>query len=162
VPKWVDGKAKRMWVDYSVVRDCASCDQQVIAELTSGVSATAPSQITFRTLTPLEETGALEIDVRVRSRYFHPRDRDTVVKPMLVLSEDMAEFTTGPIYLVDRQPGEAVANDPLFEYQLELLMPDGQSHTSTSWVPFDGLRVNVGSHQVEQALGFLPGAEDDP
>jgi hypothetical protein len=26
---------------------------------------------------------------------------------MLVLSEDMAEFTTGPIYLVDRQPGEA-------------------------------------------------------
>lgn len=162
VPRWLEQQSERLWVDYSVVRDCRECDAKIIADITSGVSDAAPSQITFRTLTALADTGAIELAVRVRSRYFHPRDRETEIKPLLVLGEDMAEYTTGPVYLVDRQPGEAVPGDPLFEYQLELLMADGQSHRSTRWVASNDLRVNIGRFQVEESLGFLPGAEEQP
>lgn len=159
VPRWLDTKAERMWVDYRVERDCRPCDEAVMAAITSGVTAATPSQLTFRTLTPLADTGAVEVGVRVRSRYFHPRNRELVTQPLLPLTADMQEFTTGPVYLVDRQPGEEVQGDPLFEYQLELLMPDGRSHRGQEWIPVHDLRVNVGSFQVEEALGFLPGGD---
>jgi hypothetical protein len=159
VPAWVDGRAKRMWIDYGVARDCRSCDEQVMAALTAGVTSLGSSQISFHTITPLADTGAYEIRVAVRSKYFDPRLRDLQVKPDLVLGEDNKDFTTGPIYLVNRQPGQSVPGDPLFEYLLAVTMPSGETHAASRWIPSDNLRVLVGKVQVQQALGFLPGAQ---
>jgi hypothetical protein len=47
--------------------------------------------------------------------------------------------------------------EPLFEYQLEVVMKDGTSHAGTRWVSSDRVRVPIGKVQVQQGLGFLPG-----
>ena len=117
------------------------------------------AQISFHTITPLADTGAYEISVTLRSRYFDPKTRDRRTLPPLVLGADNQDFTIGPIYLVNRQPGEKVPGDPLFEYSIEVAMGDGTTYSGTTWIPVDGLRVLIGRVQLEQALGrALPGA----
>ncbi len=161
LPQWVARDAKRLWIDYSIARECAPCDRQVLDRITSGVTAAAPSDLIFRTLNPLADSGAVEISVRVRSRYFHPKNRELQTKPALVLREDMAEYTMGPIYLADRQPGEVVPDDPLFEYQLELILEDGRPLTSSTWTEVHDLRAIIGTYQVEQQLGPLNSGGND-
>jgi hypothetical protein len=158
VGSWVDAQQLRSWLEYSVDGACAACDEQVIAAITGGVAGVSASQVTFKTIEPLEETGAVEVTLLVRTRYLHPSDRALGTMPLLVLDRDRAEYVApAPIYLAGRQPGESRPGDPLFEYQLSVTMKDGQIHQANNWIPSDHLRVVIGSHQLRQALGFLPG-----
>ena len=156
VPTWIDGKAARAWIAYAPVGDCEPCDQKVVAAITGGVTSLGAEQITFHTITPLADLGAHELAITVRSRYFHPSSRERLTKPPIALAADNSDFAVGPIYLVGRQPGEAVPGDPLFEYLLEMTMPDGTTLRATRWLSAEGLRVLIGKVQVEQALGKLP------
>jgi hypothetical protein len=156
VPGWIDSQAKRVWLEYAVDASCASCDETVIRSITGGVSSTGPSQITFHTITPLADAGAYEIAAQVRSRYFDPQSRDAQTRT-LVLSSDSKDFLLGPIFLGSRQPGESVPGDPLFEYFLTLTMKDGATYKASRWIPSDDLRLAIGRHQLEEALGALPG-----
>lgn len=157
VPGWIDSQAKRIWLDYSVESNCQPCDDQVIASITGGASSTGSSNITFHTITPLADIGAHEIDAQVRSRYFDPQSRDELTK-VVVMSADGKDFTVGPIFLGSRQPGVSVEGDPLYEYFLEVTMADGTTYKATRWIPGDDLRLSIGKHQLEEALGSLPGS----
>ena len=157
VPGWIDTQAKRVWLEYSVESNCQSCNDKVIASITGGASSTGSSFITFHTITPLADASAHEIDAQVRSRYFDPQSHDPVTK-VVVMSADGKDFTVGPVFLGSRQPGESIAGDPLFEYFLEVTMADGTTYKATRWISGDDLRVSIGKHQVEDALGSLPGS----
>jgi len=78
-----------------------------------------------------------------------------VVQKFVVLSADNKDFTLGPIFNSGQQDGE-----PLFEYRLDLAMPDGSTHRGTRWIRSDELRVIVGKAQLEQSLGTLPGTRE--
>jgi hypothetical protein len=156
VPTWLDSRAVRLWIEYAPVESCEACDQELIAAITGGVTSLGASQITFHTITPLADLGAYEITATVRSRYFDPRTRQSQTKPAIPLKADNQDFTVGPIYLVNRQAGESVPGDPLFEYSLDVSMPDGTIRRGTRWIAADGLRVLVGRVQVEQSVGPLP------
>ncbi len=164
VPAWIDARAKRMWLVYSVPedRDREKYDNAVIAGITGGVTSLGTYNITFKTLNPLRDTGAAELSVRVRSKYFDPTSRDMRIKPDLPLTEDQTEFTLGPIHLVNRQPGEDIPGDPLFEYTLTVAMPDGTMHEGVNWIPYNKLRVLIGTVQIQQAVGTLPEAQTGP
>ncbi len=157
VPGWIDSQAKRVWLEYAVESACQPCNDRVIASITGGASSTGSSYITFHTITPLADAGAHEIDAQVRSRYFDPQSRDPVTK-VVVMSADGKDFTVGPVFLGSRQPGESISGDPLFEYFLEVTMADGTTYKATRWISGDDLRVSIGKHQVEDALGSLPGS----
>jgi hypothetical protein len=153
VPLWIDTEAKRLWVDYSVVDSCTPCDKQVLDAITGGVTSIAAEQITFHTITPLAEVGGYELTAVVRSRYFDPKDR-AITQKSIVLKADNQDFTLRPIY-----NGSARAGEPLFEYLLELAMPDGRIYRGSRWIPSDSLRVLIGRSQLEQSLGTLPGRQ---
>ncbi len=151
VPAWIDTEAKRLWVDYGVVETCDPCDKLVLDRITGGVSAVTADQVTFHTITPLADVGGYEITAHIRSKYFDPKDRASVQKS-IVLKADNQDFVLKPIYNVERPGGQ-----PLFEYLLELAMPDGTIHKGTRWIASDGVRVLIGRAQLEQSLGTLPG-----
>jgi len=155
VPSWIDAQAKRLWIEYAVDGTCASCDDDVIRSITGGVSSVGPAQLTFHTITPLADAGAYEIQTQVRSRFFDPSSRDPQVRTV-VLNSDGHDFTLGPIYTADRNAG--TDSGPLFEYFFELTMKDGTTYKATHWVACDDLRLTVGRHQLEEALGSLPGS----
>ena len=157
VPSWIDHKALRIWVGYTVVEDCAACTQQVVKAITGGVTSVAASQITFHTIDPLAAMGAYELAVRVRSKRFDPDGREAKEKSV-VLKADNQDFALGPIYVGE----QAAASDTLFEYFLTVAMADGTQHEAQRWIPSSDLRVLIGRSQIEKALGFLPGAPPPP
>jgi hypothetical protein len=156
VPRWIDGKASRMWIEYAVDDSCASCTQQVLKAITGGVTSVAASQITFHTMNPLAEMGAYELALRVRSKRFDPDGAETKEKSV-VLKADNTDFALGPIYTGEADAGGA--SDVLFEYLMTVAMADGAEHEATRWIPSRNLRVLIGRHQIEQALGFVPGGQ---
>lgn len=151
VPAWIDTEAKRIWVDYAVVSSCEPCDKQVLDAITGGVTSVTADQITFHTITPLADVGGYELTAQVRSKYFDPKDR-TLVQKSVVLGKDNQDFFLKPIY-----SGGAPSGQPLFEYLIELAMPDGKIYRGANWIPSDSLRVLIGKSQLEQSLGTLPG-----
>jgi len=155
IPAWVNARAVRMWVDYRPVKDCAPCDDLVFEGITNGVGDVASARITFHTITPLADTRAYEISVRVRSKYFDPRSRDQREKPAVILNADNQDFNVGPIYPPTGSTGAGEAG-PLFEYFIELTMPDGTTYRSANWTTGDSLRLLIGKAQIERALGSLP------
>ncbi len=155
VPAWLEQRAGGMWIEYEPVKTCEACKEEALKRINGSVSSLSSSQVTFRTITPLADTGAFEIDVRMRSKYFDARSGDMQEKS-LVLNKDNQDFKVGPVYLVDRQAGEARPGDPLFEYTLDVIMPDGATRQGSNWLAVDGLRVLIGKVQVEQAVGPLP------
>lgn len=150
IPAWIDTEARRIWIDYGVLETCDACDKRVLDTITGGVTSITADQITFHTITPLADVGGYEITAQVRSKYFDPKDRTSIQKSV-VLKADNQDVTLKPIYN-GAQPGE-----PIFEYLLELAMPDGTIYKGTTWIPSDGLRVLVGRAQLQQSLGTLPG-----
>jgi hypothetical protein len=157
VPAWLDARARRMWIEYAPVEDCDDCDQKVIAEVTGGVTSMGAAQIIFHTMTPIADLGAYEIALTVRSRYFDPQSRTVQTKAPVVINADNHDYTLGPVFLVNRQPGDVIPGDPLFEYRLDVTMPDGSTHPAQRWLTADNLRVLIGRAQLQQALGMLPG-----
>ncbi|NKB22938.1 MAG: hypothetical protein GKR87_00780 [Kiritimatiellae bacterium] len=66
-PSWLEREAERIWVEYAVVQQCESCDDQVIADITGGVTSFGTSFVTFHTMNPFELLGTYEMSVKVRS-----------------------------------------------------------------------------------------------
>jgi hypothetical protein len=156
VPFWLDGQAQKMWLDYSVDGTCTTCGSAAIAGLTGGVSTAGASEITFHTLSPLADAGALEVVAEVRSRYFDPGARDVQVR-RVVLDADGKDFRLGPFFPGDRLADGAKRADPLFEFRLALTMKDGRPESGEGrWIPSNDLRVPIGRFQLESSLGSVP------
>lgn len=154
VPFWLDAQALKMWIDYAVDQTCTACGSNAIATLTGGVSTAGSSQITFHSLTPLAETGAHDVQVQVRSRYFDPRGEQMQMRSFVV-DADEKDFLVGPVF-VDGAAGSPGA--PMFEFRLSLTMKDGDIFTgNAAWIPGDALRMPIGRRQLERSLGNLPG-----
>jgi len=151
VPAWIDGAARRMWIDYLPLGACASCDRTAVEDITAGVWTLGSAPASVHTLSPLAATGAAEISMRIRSKYFDPANRQMQQKTV-VLTGDGKDFSAGAIYFVNRQDGETVPGDPLLEYFLEVAMADGTVQRATRWIASDTARILIGKVQVEQAL----------
>jgi hypothetical protein len=154
VPFWIDAQADKIWIDYAVDATCDECGRDAIAALTGGVSTAGASQITFHSLTPLAESGAHDLQVEVRSRWFDPQGERTQTRTFVV-DADEKDFLVGPLFVGDRSPG---GTPPLFEFRLSLTKKDGEVVTgNAAWLPGDALRVPLGSRQLERSIGALSG-----
>jgi hypothetical protein len=159
LPQSIDAQAQHMWIEYSVVKDDPSYDTAVIRELTGGVSSFSTAQVTLHSINGISGTGAYEISVKLRSKYFDPQSRELTTKPPVSIMEDRKDYDAGTIYLVNRDPGEAKPDDPLLEYHISVAMQDGQTHEATRWFPSNEPRIRLGTYQIKEALGFVPGHE---
>lgn len=154
VPFWIDSQAQKMWIDYTVDQTCKSCGRDAITELTGGVSTAGSSQVTFHSLTPLAETGAHDIQVEVRSKFFDPRGEQVQVRSFVV-DADEKDFLVGPMFVGDRSAGSV---GTLFEFRLSLTMKDGNVVAgNAAWIQGDTMRIPIGRRQLEQSIGALPG-----
>jgi hypothetical protein len=159
VPSWVDSLSLRAWIEYGVAQNCESCDQLALADISGGTVMLRRQNITFRTLTPLADIGASALTIEVRSRYLRPDATTLGNAPPLVLGLDSHEFTGAPIFpppAVDTTANAA----PSFEYRITVVMRDGTEHAGTTWIPSTRTNVFIGTAQIQQSLGSLPGPHD--
>lgn len=159
VPVQVDQKAERTWIQYSLDRRCDSCIDGVVENLLSADVWPDTGSLLIRSLTPLEMTGASEIWVDVRSRFFDPSDRDVIDGSSIIIAEDRGSYEVEPVFLTSRLSPESGEEWPLFEYRLTVVMPSGEVHEGEGWIESNRKNVVIGPVQIDKSLGFIPSAE---
>jgi hypothetical protein len=149
VPEWLDSRALLQWVDYTVEGRCDACDELVFDErFIPSAAATRPIVMTATDV--LATTGAARLAVRIRSKHLTP-SRELAALPQAMITEDGAPKTLARLFVSD---AELAADEPLYEYQLELTFADGRSFAGAAWTPTRNLDLLLGSESVRQAVGL--------
>jgi hypothetical protein len=157
IPSWIDGRAMRKWIEYDVIERTDEQNKTVINMMTGGVFSLALEKITIHSINALSGTDAYRMIFKVRSKYFEPKSKKFIEK-QVIFDEDKVDKIIPDIYKANWDQ-RSTESDPLFEYKLEIIMQDGKTHSSNKWVPHNSLTCYIGTSQIEQSLGFLPGTD---
>jgi len=133
---------KKLWVDYSLVRPCTSCDDNVQNKILDGTSSSRLNNIEIEILTPLEAAGASSMKVLIKSKQGDPNGENEVLLPIVNITEDNQTLSGGELFI-----GEG--GTPDFEYQLVLIQPDG-TVKSSEWIESEELFIVLGAATIEQ------------
>jgi len=157
VPSWIEANAKALWVEYGVDGACDACDELVFTEK---FIPPPPStrQIQFTTGDVFEITSAYQIRVHVRSPFLDPQRNRVMEQPAVVLDKDGQEYPIARLFLTDRELTGAGTQVPFYEFQVEVVMRDGQVHQGR-WTQTRTLDYLLGSASLREMLGYLPGEE---
>jgi len=149
VRSWLD-RALKSWVEYAVREDDSTGRSKIQNDVIPPPQVGA--QLSFSTLTMFADNTLARLIVDVRSKYFHPRDHTPKIKTQQ-FQKDNEAATVGPVFLGDRSPDDIDRpGDPLFEYRLTAVRPDGSSVGPGSWVVGTRLEVFLGQAQVKALL----------
>jgi len=158
IPSWIDGKAMRKWIEYDVIDRTEEQDETVIQMMTGGVFSLERTDIVVNTTNAFSGTGAYHIIATIRSKYFEPQSKDLITKKV-VLKEDFATETIPDVIYFDNWEHRTTETDPLFEFNLKVIMQDSKIHTSDKWIPFNDIDLYIGTSVIKDSLGFLPGTD---
>jgi hypothetical protein len=157
VPEWLDSRALLRWIDYSVEGKCEACDALVFDEkFIPSAGATRPVVMTASDV--FAATGAARLAVRIRSIHLTP-SRELAALPQVLFTEDGAPKTVARLFVSET---ELASDEPIYEYQLELTLPDGRSFAGSGWTPTRNLDLLLGSASVRQLVGMPVAAAPEP
>ena len=145
VPAWIDDPSKilRMWMEYEVI-PCSECSQEIVDQISSGVSNGRQKSVKFHSMGMLKDYGVTFIKVRVRSKYLDPRGKATLEKT-ITIDSDRRDFEAGPFYSWDDK-------DISFEYMISLVSDD-KTYNGTSWIATKDQQVYINKSAAQQSLG---------
>lgn len=159
IRSWLDGRALRAWVDYTVREDYPAGVEKAKSDWNGGLGQLSTTSVKLTTLTPFTEPGGIaRILVDVKSKYFEPQSRSEAIRSV-ALTHDNESATIGPVFLVNRSVDEVGREgDPLFSFRLSVVKPDGDVAGPGAWTNGDRLEVFLGSRHVRDLLGPVPTA----
>jgi len=152
VPAWIDDASKvlRMWMEYEVI-PCSECSQEIVDQISSGVSNGRQKSVKFHSMGLLKDYGATLMKVRIRSRYLDPRGKATLEKT-ITIDHDRQDYEAGPFYSWDDK-------DITFEYILSFVN-DEKTFGGLSWISTKDQQVYLNKAAAQQSLGSnLPPAK---
>jgi hypothetical protein len=152
VPAWIDDPSKvlRMWMEYEVI-PCSECSQEIVDQISSGVSSGRQKSVKFHSMGLLKDYGVTFIKVRVRSKYLDPRGKATLEKT-ITIDHDRQDYEAGPFYSWDDK-------DISFEYLISFVSDD-KTYGGTSWIATKDQQVFINKSAAQQSLGSnLPPAK---
>jgi hypothetical protein len=152
VPAWIDDPSKvlRIWMEYEVI-PCSECSQEIVDQISSGVSSGRQKSVKFHSMGLLKDYGVTFLKVRVRSRYLDPRGKATLEKT-ITIDHDRQDYEAGPFYSWDDK-------DISFEYMISFVSDD-KTYGGISWIATKDQQVFINKSAAQQSLGSnLPPAK---
>jgi len=152
VPSWIDDPSKilRMWMEYEVI-PCSECAQEIVDQISSGVSSGRQKSVKFHSMGLLKDYGVTFMKIRIRSRYLDPRGKSTLEKT-LTIDHDRQDYEAGPFYSWDDK-------DISFEYMVSFVN-DEKTFNGISWITTKDQQVYINKAAAQQSLGSnLPPAK---
>lgn len=148
MPKWIEtkGKTEQIWIDYSI-DDCPSCVDEIIEEISNATSL-LNKEIAFESVGVFESIKPAFMKIKVRTKQADPKGKIVIELPTIRIDKDMEVFSTGPLYLKKE-------DTPNFEYQITVVMPDGEVHRSDSWIFSDEVDLILGSKILKENISSL-------
>src|SRR3569832_1332233 len=132
---WIDDPSKilRMWMEYEVL-PCTECSQEIVVQISSGVSNGRQKSVKFHSMGMLKDYGVTFMKVRVRSKYLDPRGKSTLEKT-ITIDHDRQDVEAGPFYSWDDK-------EISFEYMISLVSDD-KTYNGTSWIASKDQQVYI-------------------
>ena len=146
IPKIVDSKAQRIWMEYSVPQ-CRPCMDKIINELTGGTTTAREQKIEIVSYVK-ERTGALALEVRIRSRFADTKGEKIIELPPVKILEDGESYFAGPLFVPEGEKLE-------YEYQIKLVTDEDV--LVSEWIYSDATSIYLNKKVIADALGKFPG-----
>ena len=146
IPKIVDNKARRIWIEYSVP-PCIACKDKIINELTGGTTTAREQKIEVVSYVN-ERTNAYVIEVKVRSKFADTKGQTIIEMPALKVLEDGETYFIGPLYVPEGEKLE-------YEYRIKLVTDE--EVFQSKWIYSSESSLYLNKKLVEDALGKFPG-----
>lgn len=148
------GKPIRAFVEYKLL-ECDACFRDIINELTGGLTAATKQKVTFRPVNLIRSTGAEFVWIKMRSKQLDPRNQRVITTyDPIEISDDSNGVESPTLFLFDSQP-------PKFEYQVELVMPNGEEYVMDHWIEGNQLAVRLSSHKLKEHFNSWPSNTTD-
>lgn len=133
---------KKLWLDYALVGPCQTCEETIKGKILGGTASNLVNPIEIEVLTPLEAAEASSMKVLIKSKQGDPKGQNEVILPIVTITEDNQTLSGGELFI-----GEGVKPD--FEYQLVLILPDGDVRSS-EWIKSEELFVVLGAATIQK------------
>jgi hypothetical protein len=146
IPRVVDTKAHRLWVEYAVPA-CHPCKDKIIEELTGGTTTAREQQIEVVSYIK-ERINAYVVEVKVRSMYADTKGQQIIELPAVKLEEDGSSYYVGPLFVPS---GKNLA----YEYRLKVVTDE--EVLQSEWIYSTESSLYLTKNLVEEALGKFPG-----
>lgn len=148
MPKWIDSKTERIWIDYTI-DDCNSCVNKIMDKLTGGTSGGKTKTINFKSFKIFEETKASSIEIYVRSLQADPKGKNVIKLTPIIIENDLSAISAGPFYLQE-------SSELKYEYKLKLITSDGVEYIMDDWQSSNEENVNLGMHTLKKTISNFP------
>lgn len=146
VPRLVDTKAERIWIDYAVP-GCNDCSDKVLNELMGGTTRAREQRIEVVSYVK-ERTGALVIEIQLRSALADTKGQQIIELPPLKINEDGESYYLGPLF---------VPQDKKTEYEYRIKLVTDEDVLQSDWIYSTEPSLYLNKKLVEEALGEFPG-----
>jgi hypothetical protein len=146
VPRLVDTKAERIWIDYAVP-GCNDCSDKVLNELLGGTTRAREQRVEVVSYVK-ERTGALVIEVQLRSALADTKGQQIIELPPLKINEDGESYYLGPLF---------VPQDKKTEYEYRIKLVTDEDVFQSDWIYSTEPSLYLNKKLVEEALGEFPG-----
>jgi len=110
---------EEIWLNYSLNSECEDCGQAIKEKILGGTSSNLVKEIQVEILTPLSFSGAQSIKLMIKSTQADPKGETEEELPIISITEDFQTLKSGELFV----PEDSQMS---YEYQLILIMPDGQ------------------------------------
>ncbi len=142
-------KPLRAFIDYSLL-ECEPCSQDIINDITGGLSAATKQKITFRSLNLLKSTGAAFVWIDLKSTQMDPGKRKTIeTSDPIEISDDNQRQKSPTVYLFDSEK-------PSFQYRVTIVMPDGLQYEMNKWIQGDKLQIILSPSNLKTHFNQWP------
>lgn len=148
IPRLVDTKAQKIWVEYSVP-NCSACKDNVINSLTGGTTAARERKIEVSSYIK-DDIGAHVIEITVRSLFADPKGEQIIEMPSVKLKEDFETYSISPLFVPEGKRAE-------YEYKIKIVTDD--EIYRSDWIYSDELSIDLNKSTIKKALGRYPGEE---
>ncbi len=146
-------KPLRAFIDYSLL-ECETCSQDIINDITGGLSAATKQKITFRSLNLLKSTGAAFIWVDLKSAQMDPGKRKAIeTSDPIEITSDNERQSSPTLYLYDSEK-------PDFEYKVTLVMPDGLQYEMDRWIKGSKLQIILSPRDLKKYFDQWPSSNE--
>ena len=150
VPQWLDnykGKQPRIWMEYSVVNSCETCNESVFANIISSTTRPQLSDVVIRVIDFFEAYKIAYMDIEMKSKQGDPSGKTETLFPAIHVTKDKTNYTAGKIYITN-------GADPSFDYRVTVVTQEGQEMQS-DWITRNTLSVPFGSYQLLELFPSL-------
>jgi hypothetical protein len=144
IPQWFDSSNKviQIWLEYDIM-PCPSCTQTLLQSLTTGLSGSSESNITFQSMDLVSSLDAKLVQVRIKSIQADPaHNREAEISANI--TKDGDDIKIGPLY-----PGQ----DKRLSYQYKIIVVNSQAQIETSWISETSPQVYLNKANLERIMG---------